>query len=367
LSPGWPGGSDTTVLNDNNKAQRNMGVFPVGQSGESQRAMSFYALLHNAATETRDMLLEYTGGMVAGKPVREVTVSLYGEAPSTIVAGAVLPVPAMSTGENRWLEIRTVTSGASSLPSFHDFREVLGGRPLSGIRVVAQPTTTAALVRANIETERAVLSRILALFGHEPPRDISRLLERLGLWTHEDHEGYIELVKEHVLKSKHFELLEVEVDLLPVDIEKHHRGLWGAARRSDVPALAFAHANLLHQLDALLTMAQKARGDSADILLNLQWQRAIYARSRLSLPVVDEVRAKSMDFIERFQWRKVAAQNFPSFIHGLLPEFEKTVSELGASGQMLQPYVQRLAKSKGDPNSVQKEHRAFLIELQSLV
>lgn len=60
-------------------------------------------------------------------------------------------------------------------------------------------------------------------------------------------------------------------------------------------------------------------------------------------------------------------KEFPSFIHSQLPEFEQTAAELGPSGQALQPYLQRLAKKTTDPNTVQKEHRAFLIGLQWLV
>ncbi|HUE20659.1 MAG TPA: hypothetical protein VMQ86_03195 [Bryobacteraceae bacterium] len=38
------------------------------------------------------------------------------------------------------------------------------------------------------------------------------------------------------------------------------------------------------RLDALLTMAQKARGDTADILLNLNWQRTLCARAGFAPP-----------------------------------------------------------------------------------
>ncbi len=44
-APGWPT-TDLMVINDNNKAQRNMGVYSTGGSGQ----VSFYAVIHNAAT-----------------------------------------------------------------------------------------------------------------------------------------------------------------------------------------------------------------------------------------------------------------------------------------------------------------------------
>jgi hypothetical protein len=43
-----------------------MGIYPVGESarGESR----FWAVLHNAALETRDMLIEYTGVLFEANP-----------------------------------------------------------------------------------------------------------------------------------------------------------------------------------------------------------------------------------------------------------------------------------------------------------
>jgi hypothetical protein len=368
MPPGWSSGTDATVLTDNNKAQRNMGVYPIGQSARPLGGMSFYAVLHSGATLTRDLLLEYAGGSVQGIAAREVTVSVYGTSASVLSPGEVLRVPGMLPGENRWLTIHMETHGASSAPIYHDFREVHGGNPLGGFRIVAQPATTASLVRSNIEAEHALVARTHALFGDEPPARIGEILKQLAAHRGEDDlDGYIDYVTEFVLKSKYVELLETKVDVVPVDVETHHRRIQGAARRRDMPAVAEAHAILLHHLDALLTMAQKARGDIADILLNLQWQRALYARAPLPLSVVNEIRRKSMEFFRDFQERKVAAERFPPFIHRLLPDFEKTAHELGPPGRRLEPFVRRLAKKVADPNTVQKDHRAFLIELQSLL
>jgi hypothetical protein len=365
LSPGWPYGSDSTVLNDNHKAQRNLGVYPAGESGQESR---YWAILHNAALETRDMLVEYTGGLVRGEATGQVTVSIYGEAPTTLKAGEILRLPGMLPGENRWLAINIAGGGKSSALTVHDFAEVFGGKTLSGFRVVAQPTTTAALVRANIAGEHALLARSRALFGTEPPNTITRILERLGIHRDEpDPVGYREFVAEFVLKGNHLELLEAEVDLMPIDVEEHQRRLSGAIRRQDTGALAAAHARLLHELDALLTMAQKARGDVGDILLNVNWQRALYSRAPVSLNLIDAIRQESTKFIQAFQERKAVASDFALFIHRLVPDLERTILELGAAGVRLEPLVRRLAEKVGDPSTVQKDHRAFLIALQSLL
>src|SRR5262249_41576381 len=49
-APGWPT-TDLMVINDNNKAQRNMGVYSM-MAGEASQD-TFYAIVHNAATFPR--------------------------------------------------------------------------------------------------------------------------------------------------------------------------------------------------------------------------------------------------------------------------------------------------------------------------
>ena len=54
-APGWPT-TDLLVINDNNKAQRNMGVAPTTVGG----FMTRFGIIHNAATFTRDIVLRWT-------------------------------------------------------------------------------------------------------------------------------------------------------------------------------------------------------------------------------------------------------------------------------------------------------------------
>src|SRR5262249_29174585 len=56
-APGWPS-TDLRVINDNNKAQRNMGLSTTPARGVGGRVGS-YVIAHNAATFVRDMALRY--------------------------------------------------------------------------------------------------------------------------------------------------------------------------------------------------------------------------------------------------------------------------------------------------------------------
>jgi hypothetical protein len=369
MSPGWgPAGSDTTVLNDNHKAQRNLGIYPAGQvAGRWLGNLGFYAVLHNAATFTREMNVAYAGGTVGDEPTRSVTVSLFGGTPVTLKPGEVLSVPAMQPGVNRWLRIEVGDSGGAVR---HDFQEVFAGKRLSGFRVQAQPSTTAALVRWNAAAEHALHDRVQALFARDPPRGIAAAVDKL-LRAPDDGEEYCAFLEGFVMKTKHFEIIAAEIELGPVDPNAVLRRLAATVRRKDAAAASVAHADMLHTLDALLTMVQKARGDAGDILLNLQWQRALYARAPVGPALVDTVRQRSTEFIRAFQARRATAKDFPDFIHGLAPDLERTVEALGARGRSLQPLVRRLrrpARGKAaDPATVQKNHRAYLTELQAML
>jgi hypothetical protein len=51
-APSWPT-TDLIVINDNNKVQRNMGVYPASGTGR----FSFFGIVHNAATFRRNVEL----------------------------------------------------------------------------------------------------------------------------------------------------------------------------------------------------------------------------------------------------------------------------------------------------------------------
>jgi hypothetical protein len=276
----------------------------------------------------------------------------------------------MLPGENRWLRIEMRDAGGGGQIIRHDFQEIFAGKRLSGFRVEAAPSTTAALVHWNAAAEQAVHHRVHALFDRDPPRGIAAALQKLRR-APDDAEDYCGFIGGFVMKTKHFEFIEAEVDLSPIDPGMFLRRLGSAVRRKDAAAAALAHADLLHALDALLTMAQKARGDTADILLNLQWQRALYARAPLRQVVVETVRQRSTEFIRAFQARRAGANDFPVLIHQLVPDLERTAEELGAPGRRLEPLVRRLRRpARGraaDPATVQKDHRAYLAELQAIL
>jgi hypothetical protein len=72
-APGWPS-TDLMVINDNNKAQRNMGVYPTSGSGQ----VSFYAIIHNGATYPRNVNVLYESAKAIDNKLQEARIEIIG-------------------------------------------------------------------------------------------------------------------------------------------------------------------------------------------------------------------------------------------------------------------------------------------------
>src|SRR4051794_5506496 len=141
-TPGWPT-TDLVVINDNNKAQRNMSV----HYGLAGTGSIHYGLIRNASKKGRDFVLQMTGGE---QPVlRKATVRMQGGEAVSFKAGASVTLAGMKPGERRWVAL-DLTSFAgkvgTSLPV--DFREVVDGKVVNAFRI---NITSAAPARAWLE------------------------------------------------------------------------------------------------------------------------------------------------------------------------------------------------------------------------
>ena len=74
-APGWPD-QDLEILDDNNKAQRNMGLSTTPARGVEAAEACLCAIIHNGATFRRDMEIGYALDPVLVK--RETAVTLDG-------------------------------------------------------------------------------------------------------------------------------------------------------------------------------------------------------------------------------------------------------------------------------------------------
>ncbi|MBA7548962.1 hypothetical protein ES705_41430 [subsurface metagenome] len=142
-APGWPD-TDLSFLYDNNKAQRNMGVYSTPPApGGSAGSITYYAVLHNAATFKRDMILEYIPSRTFMKHFkRPAFVFPSGTDQKTRVLDKKIIIPGMQPGENRWIGITIPVQGdlEKELASV-EFIEVVDNIPVNGFTIGVKQTS----------------------------------------------------------------------------------------------------------------------------------------------------------------------------------------------------------------------------------
>lgn len=363
-APGWPT-TDLMFINDNNKAQRNMGVYTLGGYG----TVPFYGIAHNAATFPRDMVIKYTVPKEALKRLKRIHVEVIGGDFQSF--GNSITLPNMQPGENRWLQLSfDVPEGSDEelLPVY--FHEMVGSNAVNGFAIAAKPSPMAKVIRKNLEFHAQVLFRLSVVC--KLPKAREEALKALE-WKRPDiirANDYIKFLSKYTrpplermpiltcsLRTKDPFGIKASVDLLYTEL-----------KTGELKRIAPVHAALLHKVDASLTMMQKTKGDPADIHQNVRWQKKLYS----TVPVLEELKItrplleKSEKFIVAYSQRKIGIKDYPAFIRSLIPEFHATARALGKLNLQLMEDILKMKLSLKSPTALQKAHRQFLLKLQSL-
>lgn len=423
LAPGWPE-RDTMVLNDNNKAQRNIFESPIPMSaggssggggagaGASVSGITFYAVAHNAATYTRDMHLRCRTVAGAEQPpadeakwLRSARVGIVGEGkgegPSPFRPGETITLRRMQPGENRWvgLTVEAPNFKSAALPPLV-LEEIVDGGVVNGFSVAARPAPLAFVVEDNLASHVGVLSRAAAAFGSEAAaRESLRAAVLLKSFTDEARRRWwllrlLALLWQLVARLLGLKprpggevrlssyagffvggqpLLDAVASALleaaggdVFGVREALAALNDAAARRDVVNVALAHASLLNKLDALMTMLQKAQGDPADVLQNVRWQSDLYDRTPKlrETALAASVREACQSFMRGFTAGEVREADFPDFVRASLPSLVETDRLFAGGG--LEARIKELERSLGSARAAQKAHREYLLALQSL-
>ncbi len=159
-TPGWPT-TDLLVINDNNKAQRNMSV----HYGLAGFGAPVYAIIRNASTKARDFTLRIAADDSAGKALGNPLIAAEGlPEKSPLKPGSTVVVPGMAPGESRWLAlevpaIKQKTGGAAAV----DMLELVDGKPVNGLRFMQTAATEAKALRELLLCNASVFGRVAAL------------------------------------------------------------------------------------------------------------------------------------------------------------------------------------------------------------
>jgi hypothetical protein len=141
-APGQPG-TTLSVINDNNKAQRNLLVTPAAGGGIGN---THFGIAHNSATFQRDLVFGIAGGV---RPPEGTLIEVFTD--KGVVervpwrAWGSLTLPAMQPGENRWIGVSIPKLPAAGT-ALVTLTEMKGARPVNGFSAGAQiaPIATVA-------------------------------------------------------------------------------------------------------------------------------------------------------------------------------------------------------------------------------
>jgi hypothetical protein len=362
--PGWPT-TDLAVLNDNNKAQRNI-IYP-GATDNSD--VSTYALIRNAATFRRTVDVRMDADPAVLRRVGGIRLAACGLEPAAFKPGGVLRFPAMEPGEERMLRIDLHLSPAGQggpLPL--QFTEMRDGDGVNGFAVAVRPVPLRDLVRETLVRQLQVFSRLDAAFKTPKAREILKLTRQALRAPRISDASYLDVLKKSAALFRG--LISGPPSKAPCgpDPDADLRLLVAAIKPKNTTALVSAHARYLESLDAAATLRQHADGNTADILQTVQWGRDLVKRLAALGKVESRSRyiSRSDAFIEAYGRRKVKDADYPQLLSESRGFFEEVARTLAGTAPALQKDLAALAQGPQTPAALQKAHRAFLLDLSHL-
>lgn len=370
-APGWPT-TDLMVINDNNKAQRNMGVYPA--AGGASGTVSFYAIAHNAATFLRDMELQFDTTEQAIPLLQETVIEIVdgsGEIRThPFKRDSRIVLEKMRPGDNIWIGVTLkVPSGKVGDLIPVTVHEVVDGKPINGFSIATQLSRSSAIRQANLELHAGSFLRIAESFGLDSAKGegdaVLELLRKKRLTT----QMYLRFLKQHLdLIGKAIEeLLGLQSASDAFGLKAALATLTEAVSAEDMLAILAAHTTIVHKLDAYVTMLQKAQGDTADIMQTIAWQSALFTalKEQKQLETADGVIRASDEFVAAYQARTMSNADYPHLIASVFEAFKTTADVLQVN---VDEDLANMEKNlEGSLAGLQKVHRGFLLKLHDLV
>lgn len=355
--PGWPF-PDLLVINDNNKAQRNLHVNYVLTDMDGVTIMR----IRNAAQYTRDMRIRYDIPEIKW-PIPRSRIEVIGGESKAFRSGDSIELNRMKPGENRWLIFSFESVRArkgTEIPV--NFYEMNGNRVVNGCAALVRSASINEVVKSILKLQQTILLRLKAIgirISSEVIKHGSGLLKSGS-------------VKANYLKNRSWfrdTLKEAAESLLSennhlMSIDKELKLIGSVSPDTLVKGLS-AHAIFLRKLDCLITMKLLAEGDPACILSEVNWQISLFSRhdQLLRLKSTAEMLKSAERFASRYPLGKVTNKDFPEFIKDSLACFREATSALSKIRSQLRDKLTKIEGSMGSLRVLQKAHYDFLLKI----
>jgi len=374
--PSLEGSSFGGIVEDNNKAQRNIHVIPAPTPSPSPvpapppppGGMGVHFVVHNPGLVKRLMILEFSVAAEALRQLVNPRVEVVGGQKTRLLPQGLLTLPDMQPGENRWIRLSVdAVRGERPVPvSFSEPRRPRRRQTEGGVTLVFQPTAVSAVATRNLRLHQAAFARadtFLKLAGAPRQRWDSR--ELVGKPA--DMARYRQLLDSWVQPSSDLlGAISKGAGTDPLQLKETLAFVRSQLRSKDDVALTMAHASWLDGVDAALTRLQLAEGDSADIPQNVRWQIGLLHRigslgNKLYAAKIEE---RSSDFLRSYAKGSLTARDYPKHVELILPELQALAAE--APTLNLTADLDNMRQALSSPVALQKAHRGFLLKLQSL-
>jgi hypothetical protein len=254
-TPGWPT-TDLLVINDNNKAQRNMSVH-YGMSGFGS---THYAVIRNASQKVRDFVLRIVADAASLEGLKSPTLQVQGSGkPAPLKAGAVLNGPGMKPGEYRWVAFDMASfAGAKGAPLAVDLLEVVDGRVVNGFRFSVLASSAAVALREAVWSNAAVFRRLQAQFGSDDAGSVVKASTALLKTRTVTAAGYAKLLggTSEAMASSVKRFLAAAANDQGLGIAAAREVLAAALATKTTGKIFSSHVTLLNKLDVALTLAR---------------------------------------------------------------------------------------------------------------
>ena len=368
-APGWPT-TDLEVVDDNNKAQRNMGLSTTPARGAGLCLADTFGLVHNAATYPRDLLLRYTVEPEILRRAKGMQLEVPGGRRTRARQTGTIVFEGMQPGENRWVGARfPAVAGTASETLFVVFDEIVNGGAVNGFglgitlgserdaTIYALRRLQSVFTRLQAGWELRTAGPLIDLAAKELARLAkSRRATSPGPWVSELRADltFLDEVKEFVGADDAFRIAE--------QASGFRKSLESV---QDVDVLVCL-CSYLERIDSHVTAVLLQSGDRADILQNVRWQQDVLtglggdttdARTTLD--------QQCLEFIRAWEVGKVGVRDYPAFVRILLRPLVVLSEELG--DKELLGRVEILANGGNEPVTLQRLHRDVLLQTQSHV
>jgi hypothetical protein len=344
-APGWPD-TDLEIVDDNNKAQRNMGLSttPARESGGES---ILWALVHNAAVWRRDLELRIRWPIprdIQGRP--SAAVVRPGADPVPIRGDARVVLRRMEPLENRWIGVRLRgIAGKRWAVTAVEFDEMVEGAVVSGFALGVQIGSDREVAAHAAERVRSVATRLVYGWG----ADLGDALETLSAGR--------------PLRFPDVVALAGKIAELSLGRGRNQFGIetaFGAFRRvagKATLARLVALTSLMETIDAHLTSLRLARGTRADILQTVRWKLAVVddASRAADRAALARIAARCRQFVDDWEARRAQPADAVDLVRATLepmgtlgsPSTRRELFRLGeaclAAGQDLDLFQGRYA------------------------